>query len=161
MPLIKSTTVKSVKNIAANFKETLMKLFIAGDKEQFEKYNALRSKIIYYTLHIQDEVQKVVSKNTALLMNNVKEPFLENSCCDDNNSNTYKYFVDNEKSIDTYNNHIMNIHNILQDIHTLTKATVLFSPEDTKFYYPSVPSVYSEEIIFNTCLLYTSPSPRD
>jgi len=154
MPLIKPTTIKSIKYIAANFKDTLMKLFISGDKEQFDKYNMLRSKMIYYALHIQMDIQKVVSKNTALLMNNVKEPFLENSCCDDSNINTYKYFIDNEKSIDTYNNHIIELSNIMHDIHTLTKATILFSPEDTKYSYPNIPSTYSEKIIFNTIIKY-------
>ena len=53
MPLIKPTTIKSIKYIAANFKDTLMKLFISGDKEQFDKYNTLRSKMIYYSKDIQ------------------------------------------------------------------------------------------------------------
>ena len=42
----------------------------------------------------------------------------------------------------------------MHDIHTLTKATILFSPEDTKYSYPNIPSAYSEKIVFNTIIKY-------
>ena len=87
----------------------------------------MKSKIIYHSGLIQKDIQDVVSNSSALLMNNLKEPFLENSCSNDGDINTFKYFVGKSSSIARHNNEIIEINNLLHDINLLTKATVLFS----------------------------------
>lgn len=129
-----------------------------GTKGQFEKINAMRSKIIYLALSIETAVQKVVTKNIAdhqaILSNAARVPFLENACCNDTNDGTFKYFADKENSINIDNNMVRDIRAVLDDIGTMSRASILFDPTDTRIEFPNLPPEFDEETIYRAFIVY-------
>ena len=129
-----------------------------GTKGQFEKINALRSKIIYLALSIETAVQKVVTKNIAdhqaILSNAAKVPFLENACCNESNDETFKYFADREGSIVMDNNIVKDLRAVLDDVGAMSTASILFDPTDTRIEFPSLPPEFDEETIYRAFIVY-------
>ena len=129
-----------------------------GAKGQFEKINALRSKIIYLALSVQTAVQKVVTKNVAdhkaILANAAQVPFLENACCNDSNDETYQYFANREPSVNVDNNIVRDIRAVLDDVGAMARAAVLFDPTDTRIEFPSLPPEFDEETIYRAFIVY-------
>ena len=51
--------------------------------------------MFYYSLGIQEEIQKVVNKVSIILTNKgTTVPYLENACCNEGTFDTYNYFVE-------------------------------------------------------------------
>lgn len=129
-----------------------------GINGQFEKINALRSKIIYLALSIETAVQKVVTNNIvdhqAILSNAARVPFLENACCNDTNDGTFKYFADKENSINIDNNIVRDIRAVLDDVGSMTRASMLFDPTDTRIEFPNLPPEFDEETIYRAFIVY-------
>ena len=88
------------------------------------------------------------------LSNAAKVPFLENACCNDSNDNTYEYFANREKSINTDNEMVRRLRNVLDDINIMTRASMLFSPKDTRVIYPELPPEFDEETIYKAFIDY-------
>ena len=60
--------------------------------------NAIRSKIVFYSLAIQVMIQRVIDGEKLILTNGANEPFVENACCNAGGSiETLKYFGDSWK----------------------------------------------------------------
>jgi len=76
-----------------------LKIFYAGSNLQYNQYLVLKTKSILFSLSIQEKIQKIVDKKTALVTNMANEPFLENACCDTDYIDTLKYFTDINDSI--------------------------------------------------------------
>ena len=140
------------------FQEQFLTDIKRGTKGQFEKINALRSKIIYLSLSIETAVQKVVTKNIAdhqaILSNAAKVPFLENACCNENNDETFKYFADREGSIVIDNNIIRDLRAVLDDVGAMSTASILFDPTDTRIEFPTLPPEFDEETIYRAFIVY-------
>ena len=154
LPALVPVKVKALANVSSEFKNSLTQNLKKGSNEQFEKIDVMNSKIIFYSLAIQESIQAVVSKSSAILANSVGEPFLENSCCDDGDSNTLRYFTTKEPSIIQHNNIVIDLANILDDLTSLSKASILFDPKDTKFRYPRLAPEFSEETIYRAFIVY-------
>ena len=146
-----------LENVSSQFKKVLLEEFKSGSSSQREKLLVLQSKIIFFSLAIQEKIQKVVkSKEQKLLLtNSVNEPFLENSCCNENgNKNTIQYFETDQPDIRMYNSIVKDLSNILLDINSITKACYLFSRENTKNIYPPLTDNYNEETIYLAFIKY-------
>ena len=61
------------------------------------------SKILFFSLAIQEKIQKIVDKKTPLIINRSTEPFLENACCNEGDPNTNIFFSNKDSSIQKYN----------------------------------------------------------
>lgn len=140
------------------FQEQFLTDIKRGTKGQFEKINALRSKIIYLALSIENSVQKVVTKNIAdhqaILSNAAKVPFLENACCNETNDETFQYFANKESSIITDNNIVRDLRAVLDDVGAMATASILFDPTDTRIEFPSLPPEFDEETIYRAFIVY-------
>ncbi len=148
LPPLIPIKINSIQNIGKDFKEQLKSDIQKGSAMQLEKIGVIKKKIILYSLSIQDKIQTIVSENAAILTNSMGEAFMENACCDNGSINAYKYFVDNDNSIEQYNKIIYSLQDILSDLQTLSTAAILFDPLDTKYKYPELPSGFSEETIY-------------
>ena len=66
-------------------------------------------------------IQNIVKQSVPLLVNNLDEPFLENSCCNKEINNTIQYFININNDIDKYSN-LSNLYtNYVNTITSLTK----------------------------------------
>ena len=148
----------SIEPLSSSFKTSLIKNINSGNKAQFSQINAIRAKIIYTALVVQQDIQKIInenlSKNNAILSNNSEIPFLENACCYDNKDNTYSYFANKNNNINIQSLIIKELGSTLEDIGDIGTAAILFNPEDTRVNYPELPAEFSEETIYKAFIVY-------
>jgi len=144
----------NVQNVSGEFKQAFIESIKKGTKQQHEMMNVFRSKIIYFSLAIEEAIQKVVKKKTAILTNNNAEPFLENSCCDDGVTNALAYFTALEPDIVTYNNSVVQLQDLLDDAGIMAQAGLFFDPTDTKRKFPELSDEFSEETIYQAFIVY-------
>ena len=154
LPQLNKIKLATVENISDAFLKQLKVNLKDGSREQTAKINIMRSKIILLSLKFQEYIQKVITGKSAILENSIAEPFLENSCCDDGDINTLKYFMDEEPQIDVINNQCFSLQNMLEDLGNMAKAPYLFDASDTKFNYPQIPEEFSEETIYRAFITF-------
>ena len=147
--------IKHLVNISEEFKRSLVNDLKHGDSTQREKILVIESKIIQFSLAIQEKIQEVVKNHKVLLNTANNEPYLENSCCDSNeNESTIKYFTDRKSDIIEYNNIIIRLTNIIEDIQSNTKSVILCSKFNTKNFYPPVSNKFDEKTIYLAFIFY-------
>jgi ATP-dependent 26S proteasome regulatory subunit len=124
LPPLKEFTIRprALQDITKEFKESLMRSLKTESLEeaQREKLLIMESKIILFSLGIQEKIQQIVQKKILLMTNMAGVPFLENYCCDENNKSekaiTIQYFTNEDREIGAYNHIVKNLANILEDI---------------------------------------------
>ena len=108
------------------FQEQFLQELRRGSKAQLNKIDALRSKLIYLALSIEENIQKIVTKNvsenSAVLSNNARVPYLENACCNDGDDNTFNYFASKAPQIVVENNIVKDLRAVLDDVGRMSKA---------------------------------------
>ena len=143
LPPLKEFTIKprTLQNITKEFKESLMRSLKTESLEeaQREKLLIIESKIIIFSLGIQEKIHKIIKNNTDLFENNKS-----------NKAITIKYFEDEDKEIGIYNQIVQQLSNILEDIEVLTKSVFLTSNKNTKQIFPPISSSYEEITIYKT-----------
>ena len=150
--------IKNVENITPEFNKDLKIDVLQGRRQQREKLLIIESKIIFFSLSIQEFIRKIIEKKKLLLTNAIKEPFLENSCCNEKYENkeysAIHYFINENKEIEVYNNHVRKLEDILTDIYNLTRSAYLFCNENSKNVYPVLSSDFTEETIYKAFLFF-------
>jgi hypothetical protein len=107
------------------------------------------SKIIQFSLAVQEAISDVVKKNQLILHNSNNEPYLENACCESSHGETtIFYFMTKNNHIDEYNKIVTRLTNILEDIMSYSTAEILYSNIDTKNIYPPLSNQFSEKTIY-------------
>jgi hypothetical protein len=136
---------ENVEPLDDTFKTILYDTFSRGSPNNIKE--TLESKAIYSSYYIIEKIQNVVKKNSPLLKNSNDNPFLENACCN-SSKNTIDYFINEDKSIATYNNYVAFYNNILNGIDLLTYAPQLYDPRNTKQKRGSNEVAFSEELVY-------------
>ena len=155
LPPLIHFTMKTVENISESFKKDLLSNFKSGSHSQREKLLVIQSKIIMFSLGIQEKIQKVVDKKKLLLTNSANEPYVENACCNENGEIiTIDYFFKENSDIGLYNNYVEDLSNILYDIVAITKSPFLFCRENSKNIYPTLSENYNEETIYRAFIVF-------
>ena len=142
---------ENVQPLDETFKTTLYETFSRGTPNNIKEI--VESKAIYTSYYIIEKIQNIVSKNTPLLKNSNDNPFLENACCN-STKNTIKYFISEDKNIETYNNYNGLYNNILASIDTLTYAAQLYDPKNTKRIHTSNELAFSEELVYKAFIRF-------
>jgi hypothetical protein len=136
-----------------------------GHVNQFARMDTIRSKIIFLALSIEMSIQTIVSKNIkenqAVLLSNQRIPYLENACCNDNHQSTFAYFNSIDPTIERTNRLIGDLRNALDDISTMSKASILFDTQDTRIHYPDLVSTFDEETMYKAFIQYCNTVPLD
>ncbi len=147
--------LKPITNISEDFKKECLRNFKSGATCQREKILIIKSKIIFFSLALQECIQKVVDRKRLLLTNSAKEPFLENACCSERGGiSTIKYFIEEEPEILVYNKIVKDLTNIIEDIDAVTKAPMFFCRENSKNIYAPLSDQYNDETIYRAFILY-------
>lgn len=149
---IKMTTPEA---LSPNFTRTLQEELSKGQKTQYDKISAIRSKIIHFSFAIQIMVQDIVSKENLILTNGANEPIVENACCNPEGSiSTVRYFVDRDANVSNYNNMVKNLSDIMHDIISLQKSVSLLDPTNTRTKYPEIPEAFDETTVYLAFITY-------
>jgi hypothetical protein len=142
-----------LENITNDFREKLQKDLRRGNPRQLDSLLVIESKIISYSLMIQEEIQKIIDKKDLLLKSST-HPFMDNACCNDNlNMTTLEYFNNENSDILVNNSNINSLSNLLKDIRTLTESGIFLSIVNTKRKIPETilfgdDYEFSEETIY-------------
>ena len=149
LPPLSKIEIKGLSNISSEFKTNLMEDFKSGSRKQAEKLLVISSKIIFFSLAIQEKIHAIVSKKDSILFNSYNEPYLENSCCyGKKDENTIQYFMNEDPAIQQYNEIVGKLTLLMSDITAISKASQVISSVNTKNIYPPVSQVFNEKTIY-------------
>uniref|UniRef100_A0A6C0DHL7 Uncharacterized protein n=1 Tax=viral metagenome TaxID=1070528 RepID=A0A6C0DHL7_9ZZZZ len=159
LPPLRPFKLTNLLNISSEFKSTLLSNLKLGSKKQNEQILVVGSKIIQFSLAIQEKIQDIVKKKDLTLSKMNNEFFLENSCCQEKNNEqtfTIAYFEqqDGGNKIKEYNEIVKNLTNLLEDITSYSKACILYSPINTKNIYPGIKKEIESVTIYDTFIHY-------
>ena len=155
LPPLVPIKLQNLTNITSEFKSKLLKDLKTGYKGQFESLDVVQSKVIFFSLRLQEKVQRIVEKEKPLLTNMANEAFMENACCNMGNfQKTIDYFVQKDEEIATCNKIVGELMNTLEDVATLSKASMLFASLNTKNIYPSVTNEFNEQTIYKAFIKF-------
>lgn len=154
-PLYPFKVIK-VAPLTTEFKSKLLSDLKSGYGGQLNDLLVVSSKIIHYSLAIQERIQTIVSKQTPILKNMTNDPFLENACCSatSQSSNVLSYFIHKDKEIEIYNNMVKQMGITLGDVSVITRGLLLYSPINTKMVYPPLKNDFSETTIYTAFIVY-------
>ena len=151
-PLVK-IEIKTPQPLTPAFKSGLVEAIKKGTKKQVEDALVIQSKIVQFSIAIQEGIQSVVSKEKPILSSN-SGPYVQNACCYSNVMTPLQYMIDRNKNIANYNNITIELQKIVLDLRSLAQAPILFDPRDTRMVYPLLPSGYDEEVIYSAFIQY-------
>lgn len=155
LPPLVNIKIRNLVNISTEFKSSLVSSLKSGSTQQREKLLIVESKIIQFSLAIQEKIQQIIAKKSALLQNASGIAFIENACCSETTQkSTIHYFEKESPDITSYNDIVKSLSNILLDIHNVTKSPYLFCREDSKMKYPSVGIEFAEETIYRAFISF-------
>ena len=151
LPPLKRFHINNLDNVTNGFTEELQNEFQTGNYRQLEKLLVIDSKIISYSLAIQESIQKLIEKKDLLLSSGGK-PFMDNACCNEktNEITTLGYFINEDASIENYNQIVKKLSALVRDIKILTQGAIMLSEVNTKRIYPEVSNDFSEETIYQS-----------
>jgi hypothetical protein len=147
--------IKHLETISDNFKSSLISNLKNGSIKQIEQILTIESKVILFSLAIQEKIQNIIKKQDILLQTLNNEPFLENACCYTNeNEPTIDYFINRDNSISQFNYLVGKMMDILYDISSNTEAVLFYSNINTKNIYPEILNTFNEKIIYMAFIYY-------
>ena len=167
LPPIVPFKITHLVNISEEFKRTLKADLRNGNKIQREKILVVESKIIKFSLAIQEKIREIVKRHKAILHTANNEPYLENSCCDSKeNEPTIDYFNNIDGDILQFNSIVERLTNILDDIRATTESPIFYSNINTKNIYPPISNTFDEKTIYMAFIFYCKfkslrPIPED
>ena len=159
--------IKHLTNISQEFKSSLISDLRNGSSNQREKLLVIDSKIIQFSLAIQEKIQAVIKRQKLILHNSNNEPYVENACCEGaEGETTIGYFEKQDPAITEYNQIVERLTNIMTDVLSYSKSGLFYSNINTKNKYPLVSNVFDERIIYlsfiHFCKFKTlNPIPED
>jgi hypothetical protein len=151
LPSLKKFHINHLENISDGFTDKLQDELYAGNYKQLEKLLVIDSKIIAFSLAIQESIQKLVEKKD-LLLKSAGQLFMDNACCNESenkNITSLQYFINNDKNIELYNNTVSSLTSLVHDIKILTQSAIMLSDINTKRTFPVLSNDFSEETIYH------------
>ena len=152
-PLIR-TNIQDLQQLGDVYKENLMKAIKSGDPKQFNLLNVLLGKITVFSIKIQEQIQKVIDRESLLLSNSQNEFMIENSCCNEGSKITSVYLQEKDNSIKALNDRIKKYNDLYKSIEKITTPQYLFDRSDTKVKYPPMPESFSESTIYRAFMKF-------
>ena len=161
LPPLVTQRVENLTSVRPEFTDLLLQEISRGNPSQFDRLHKLYGMMFYYSLGIQEEIQKVVNKVSIILTNKgTNVPYLENACCNEGTFDTYNYFVEGAPLIKKYNAIIKNLSALYFGTIEETRSPFMFNPEDTKMKYTVLGSEYSERTIYHSFIYFCHNNPN-
>ena len=167
LPPLVTFKIKHLTNISQEFKSALITDLRTGSPNQREKILVIDSKIIQFSLAIQEKIQSIVKTQREILRNSNNEPYIENACCEGGeDESTISYFEKRDPTITEYNEIVRKLTNTMSDILSYSKAGLFYSNNNTKNKYPPVSNAFDEKIIYLSFIYFCKfkslmPIPSD
>ena len=155
LPPLINFQIKKVEDVSTQFKDKLIYDLKTGSNAQREKMLIVESKIIHYSLAIQDKIHNVIKSKKLLLHSRSNLQYIENACCNETGfQSTIEYFESKDPNIRTFNNQVVNLTNILQDIHDIRRPVTFSTKINTKNVYSQIPNTFNEQTIYTAFIVF-------
>jgi hypothetical protein len=154
LPPLKQLKMATTQDLGDIFKSRLSDSLRKGQKTQQDFIVELQSKMILFSFHIIDLIEKTVRGEQAILKGKGGEPYVENACCDTSENNTIQYFVKKQPDIATFNNKVVRLSDLYADTQKLSKAVLLYDPSNTKRKLREIENKFSEQTIYRAFIVY-------
>lgn len=155
LPPLTPFKIKHLVNISDEFKRSLVNDLKHGNIAQKEKMLVIESKIIQFSLAIQEKIQQIVKNHKVILHTANNEPYLENACCDSkDNETTISYFNSKDGDILEYNKIVTKLNHIIDDVKSYTDAPLLSSNFNSKSVYTPLSHAFNEKSIYLAFIFY-------
>ena len=155
LPPLTRIDLPATKPLAQGFMGKLQGELKDGSGTQAESLDAVRGKIIQFSLSVQKHIQTVVGEQDPILTNAAMEPFLANSCCnEEGNISTIGYFKKRQPDISKDNDYVKDLASILADVRLMRMAPFFYSSLNTRIAYPPLSTKFSEETIYRAFIVY-------
>ena len=138
-----------------DFFNSFKRNILNSNSKQETQINVIHSKIIYQSLAIQEEIQKIIDKKELILKSSSTYHMI-NSCCNDitDDITSLEYFIRDSPLINNYNNYVKILQNYLTFINYLSKASIYISSVNTKSVFTEISDVFNEETIYRAFIIY-------
>ena len=155
LPPLINFQIKNVADISTQFKDKLVYDLKTGSREQRNKLLIIESKIIHYSLALQDKIHDVIKSKKLLLHSRSNLQYIENACCNESGfQSTIEYFENKDPTIITFNNKVINLTHVLQDIYTIRKPVTFSTKINTKNMYSQIPNTFNEQTIYIAFIVF-------
>ena len=155
LPPLINFQIKKVEDVSPQFKDKLIYDLKTGSTAQREKILIIDSKIIHFSLALQDKIHNVIKSKKLLLHSRSNLQYIENACCNETGfQSTIEYFENKDPSIRTLNNTIVNLTNILQDIRDIRRPVTFSTKINTKNVYSQIPNTFNEQTIYTAFIVF-------
>ena len=130
-----------------------------GSSLQTEKILVLQSKVIHFSLIIQKLIQEVISSQTKDRSKLLSKNYIQNACCNERDqesriNSTLDYMVSHVPNIKNYCDMVECTSAILVDVYSLSEASIMMDPRDTRNNIPDLPTNFDESTIYNAFMTY-------
>ena len=153
LPPLSKFHISNLENVHDDFLNDLQENIRSGSPRQTTDLLVVMSKIIYFSMAIQEEIQKIVDKKDILLKaSNI--PFMVNACCNEkepgsqNILTTLQYFINESNIIQRHNIIVANLSKFILNIQLLMRGKMMLSKVNTRRPLAEVSNKYSEETIY-------------
>jgi hypothetical protein len=154
-PVVEYRITNSLKNISSDFQSELLRLLTDGKSNQHDYYNIVKSKAAQFGYAIIERINKVVKTKDLVLKTSTMVPFMENACCNENNTtNPMIYFIKEDENIKVDIVAAKKLRILITDVKALSKASMLYHRAFTGIKYPEVPIGHLEENIYAAFIHY-------
>lgn len=154
LPPLVEIKIKNLANITTEFKKSLFD-YKKASFNKGEKTLIIESKIIKFSLAIQEKIQQVINSEKLLLLTSDNRPYVENACCNENTKmTTIEYFKSKNADISIFNGNVEELTNVLNEIYQLSNGLLFSNKINTKNVYPKVSTNFSEQTIYTAFILY-------
>mgnify|MGYP001328798920 CR=1 FL=1 len=155
-PVVKFTIINSLHNISSDFKDDLKQTIKKGNPSQYDKINTIKSKLMLFGYSLIESINNIVKNEKLLLKTSAQLPYLENSCCHEDNLliKPMIYFNEHDKNIEVILHKINNLSKIHKEIKDYNSAPLLFHPEKTGLIFSEVSEGRLEHNIYSAIFHY-------
>ena len=136
------------------FKQSLAQNIKSGSIMQEQQIGIVKSKIIQFSLAIQESIKNIVNKENPLISSKTGVIFLENSCCNSSSAKVIEYFTEKDTTIIQNNTIVTSMANNLRDIKIIASASIIYDPRDSRYYYPELPENFSSDTIYRAFIIF-------
>ena len=142
--------IKNLLNVTPDFMQRLKSDLKNHNTQQHNKILIVESKIILFSLLIQELIKKIVDDKQLLLKTLANKLYVENSCCAENTTthSFIEYFEKENPLIQSSNTIIYELSNLMDDIKYYSTASIARSVIDTKVKYTQLSNQFSENTIY-------------
>jgi hypothetical protein len=154
-PIVPFHILKSLKGLTNEYKTELVTLMREGKAKQREHIAIFKTKVLKYSYGFIESISNIVRSKELILKTSSKIPFLENACCNDKLSKTtLEYFAKEDETITPHMEMVKSWIGVLDNVATISKASMLYHPERTGYVSTPLPSEHFSENVYLAFIHY-------